>query len=241
MQTRDAVDWDEEPDEPVVTMQMRQVQLGTFDCGACQVAFSEKAIRFHTSEATRFQPHGYHKEIELEMTALTKIEIDKERGVMCVTGFFGYNVPEHYSSFSDGPKSRVLFHFVSGEGAGVWHGSDRANQTKSLMLLSPDIKQKTSFNPTGRDFAAELQRLKDGLGQQAATAATTKPPPTGKGSKSVPRQPGPYMIFCKAERSKVVAANPSMAFGEVSSVLSSGHPHRWPSLLLRLPLQPWST
>tara|TARA_B100000780_G_scaffold246787_1_gene191475 strand:- start:129 stop:479 length:351 start_codon:yes stop_codon:yes gene_type:complete len=40
------------------------------------------------------------------------------------------------------------------------------------------------------------------------------------------RAPGPYMIFCKAERSKVVAANPSMAFGEVSSVLSSGHPHR---------------
>ena len=87
---------------------------------------------------------------------------------MCVTGFFGYDVPDHYSPFhADGPKSRVLFHFEANEG--VWNGSDRANQTKSLMRLFPDIRDKTYFNPDNRDFAAELRHLKrcqdpEGLG-----------------------------------------------------------------------------
>ena len=204
---RDAVDLDEEPDEPVVTMQMRQVELGTFDCGACQVAFSEKAIRFHTAEATRFQPKGYHEEIELEMTALTNIEIDKEKGLMCVTGFFGYDVPEHYSSFAvaDGPKSRVLFHFVSGEGDGVWKGSDRDHRVKSLMQLSPDIRNKTNFNPGKKDFAAELRRFKrrqieepkalkatargSGQGSRQQSAAVAK---AGGGSGSAGRSSGSF-------------------------------------------------
>ena len=100
-----------------MTLQMRQVQLGTFDCGACQVDFSEKAIRFYTAEG--HQPHGYEEEIELEMTALVKIEIDREKSILCVSGYFGYDIQNHYSPFADGPKSRVLFHLVTGEGAGV--------------------------------------------------------------------------------------------------------------------------
>ena len=182
--TRDAVDLDEEPEEPVVTIPMQKVEMGTFDCGACEVAFSEKTISFYTDEATRFQPREYPEMIELEMTALTNIEIDKQRGLMCVTGFFGYDVPEHYSSFAvaDGPKSRVLFHFVSSEGDGVWKGSDRDQRVKSLMQLSPDIKNKTNFNPDKKDFAAELKRFKR---RQTGEEHVPKPPKAaaGRGSR----------------------------------------------------------
>ena len=179
MRGRDAVDLDEEPDEPVVTMQMRQVELGTFDCGACEVAITEKAIRFYTGKAPRFQPRGYHEEIELEMTALTNIQIDKCRGLMCVTGFFGYDILEHYSCFAveTSPKSRALFHFNTScdslydldraRGRGWtesneynWVESDGDKWVKSVMPLFRNIRKKTHFNPGRIDFAAELRRFK---------------------------------------------------------------------------------
>ena len=34
-------------------------------------------------------------------------------------------------------------------------------------------------------------------------------------------RPDPYMIFCKAERPKIVKANPSMASGEVGKALGA--------------------
>ena len=50
----------------------------------------------------------------------------------------------------------------------------------------------------------------------------------GKASKGkkddkpkVKRAPGPYMIFCKAERPKIVKANPNMPFGEVGKALGA--------------------
>ena len=173
--SRDAVQLDEEPDEEVVTMQMRKVELGTFDCGACQVAFTEKAIRFYTDEAPRFQPRGFPEEIELEMPALASIQIDKQRGLMCVTGSFEYAVPGHYDCISaaNGPLSRALFHFDTSEGNGVWSGSDRDNRVRSLMRLSPDIRNKTHFNPERIDFAAELQRFKR---RQTSEKHVPKPP-----------------------------------------------------------------
>ena len=169
-----------EPDEPVVTMQMRQVELGTFDCGACEVAFTEKAIRFYTGKAPRFQPRGYHEEIELEMSGLTYIQIDKQRGVMCVTGFFGYDIPEHYSSFAvqTNPSSRALFHFDTTEGDGVWSGSYRAKRVNALLRLSPHIRNKSHFNPERIDFAAELQRFKR---RQTSEKHVPKPPKPAAG------------------------------------------------------------
>ena len=185
--SRDAVDLDEEPDEEVVTMQMRKVELGTFDCGACQVAFTEKAIRFYTDEAPRFQPMGYHEEIELDMAGPASIQIDKQRGLMCVTGFFGYDVPGHYSAFAvtTTPQNRALFHFNTSEGDGVWSGSDRDKRVKSLMRLSQDIKIKTHFNPNGTDFAAELRRFKR---RQTGEEHVPKPPKpaAGRGSRAPP-------------------------------------------------------
>ena len=168
-------------------MQMRKVELGTFDCGACQVAFTEKAIRFYPAEASRFQPKGYHEEIELEMSALTSIKIDKQRGLMCVTGFFGYDVPEHYNCMAveNSPQSRALFHFDTTEGDGVWSGSDRDKRVKSLMRLSPEIRNKTNFNPGQIDFAAELQRFKR---RQLGEEHVAKPPKpaAGRGSRAPP-------------------------------------------------------
>merc|ERR1712205_73502 len=35
------------------------------------------------------------------------------------------------------------------------------------------------------------------------------------------REPGPYMKFCKAERPKIVAANPKFTFGEVGKELGA--------------------
>ena len=178
--SRDAVDLDEEPDEEVVTMQMRKVELGTFDCGACQVAFTEKAIRFYTDEAPRFQPKGYPEEIELEMSALAYIQIDKQRGLMCVTGSFEYAVPGHYHCISaaNGPLSRALFHFDTSEGDGVWSGSYRAKRVNALLRLSPHIRNKSHFNPEQIDFAAELQRFKR---RQTSEKHVPKPPKPAAG------------------------------------------------------------
>ena len=96
------------------------------------------------------------------MPALIGIQIDKQRGLMCVTGWFGYDVPEHYNCMAveNSPQSRALFHFNTSEGDGVWKESERDKQTKSLMRLSHDIRHKTHFNPERIDFAAELQRFK---------------------------------------------------------------------------------
>jgi len=56
-------------------------------------------------------------------------------------------------------------------------------------------------------------------------AAKPKAAKASKGKKDdkpkVKRAPGPYMIFCKAERPKIVKANPNMAFGEVGKALGA--------------------
>lgn len=36
------------------------------------------------------------------------------------------------------------------------------------------------------------------------------------------RAPGPYMLFCKEQRPKIVAANPNFTFGEVGKALGAG-------------------
>ena len=35
------------------------------------------------------------------------------------------------------------------------------------------------------------------------------------------KPPGPYMVFCKEQRPKIVKANPKMAFGEVGKALGA--------------------
>ena len=173
---RDAVDLDEEPSQCVVTMQMRKVELGTFDYGACYVAFTEKAIRFYTNEAPRFQPKGYPEEIELEMIALSRIQIDKQRGLMCVTGSFEYAVPGHYDCISaaNGPLSRALFHFDTSEGDGVWSGRLPSQPGPVSDAALSTHQEQESLQPRAdrlRRRAAALQAAAD---QREACAKAAK-------------------------------------------------------------------
>merc|ERR1712093_865102 len=76
------------------------------------------------------------------------------------------------------------------------------------------------------------------MGKSAPKKAIAKKPAKAKASKGkaakgkaskgkkddkpkVKRAPGPYMIFCKAERPKIVKANPNMPFGEVGKALGA--------------------
>jgi hypothetical protein len=47
---------------------------------------------------------------------------------------------------------------------------------------------------------------------------TIEKKPKEKGAK---KAPGPYMVFCKEERPKIVKANPGMAFGEIGKALGA--------------------
>ena len=56
----------------------------------------------------------------------------------------------------------------------------------------------------------------------AKKAAGGDKPKAKKDDKpKVKRAPGPYMIFCNAERPKIVKANPNMPFGEVGKALGA--------------------
>ena len=203
-------------------MQMKKVELGTFDCGACQVAFTEKAIRFYTDEEPRFQPKGYPEEIELEMSALASIQIDKRRGLMCVEGFFGYDVPEHYSCMAveNGPQMRALFHFDTTEGDGVWSGSDRDKRVKALMRLSPEIRKRTHFNPDQTDFAAELQRFKRRkLGEEHVPQPPK--PAAGEPAREPALQPSPHPVA--TDRAAVVRVGPTSPLHGNSRRKQEGH------------------
>ena len=78
-----------------------------------------------------------------------------------------------------------------------------------LAAPAPVIKKK-----------AKVAKPKASKGKAAKGKASK-----GKAKKDdkpkVKRAPGPYMIFCKAERPKIVKANPSMAFGEVGKALGA--------------------
>lgn len=56
---------------------------------------------------------------------------------------------------------------------------------------------------------------------KAKPAKSPKKAPKAKADKAdkPKRAPGPYMIFCKEERPKIVKANPNMSFGEVGKAL----------------------
>ena len=79
-----------------------------------------------------------------------------------------------------------------------------------MAAPKPAIKKKSAAKP------------KASKGKAAKPKAAKK---ASKGKKDdkpkVKRAPGPYMIFCKAERPKIVKANPNMPFGEVGKALGA--------------------
>ena len=59
--------------------------------------------------------------------------------------------------------------------------------------------------------------------KKIAKAKPAKSPKKAKAAKAdkPKRAPGPYMLFCKAMRPKIVAKNPKMTFGEVGKELGA--------------------
>ena len=57
-------------------------------------------------------------------------------------------------------------------------------------------------------------------GKAPAKKSPAKKSP-GKKEEKVKRAPGPYMVFCKEQRPKIVKANPNMSFGEVGKALGA--------------------
>ena len=80
-----------------------------------------------------------------------------------------------------------------------------------MAAPKPAIKKKSAAKP----------KASKGKAAKPKAAKASK----GKGKKDdkpkVKRAPGPYMIFCKAERPKIVKANPNMPFGEVGKALGA--------------------
>ena len=54
----------------------------------------------------------------------------------------------------------------------------------------------------------------------APKKAIAKKSPKKKEEK-VKKAPGPYMVFCKSERPKIIKANPNLSFGEVGKALGA--------------------
>ena len=76
-------------------------------------------------------------------------------------------------------------------------------------------------------MAAPKPAIKKKAAKPKASKGKAAKPKASKGKAKkddkpkVKRAPGPYMIFCKAERPKIVKANPNMAFGEVGKALGA--------------------
>ena len=79
-----------------------------------------------------------------------------------------------------------------------------------MAAPAPEIKKKA------KKPKAEKAKASKGKGKASKGKAGKK-----DDKVKVKRAPGPYMIFCKAERPKIVKANPSMAFGEVGKALGA--------------------
>lgn len=62
--------------------------------------------------------------------------------------------------------------------------------------------------------------------EQAAMKRAAKAAKKAAKEAKPKRAPGPYMLFCKAERPKIVAANPNFTFGEVGKALGA----KWKTL-----------
>jgi len=55
----------------------------------------------------------------------------------------------------------------------------------------------------------------------AAKKAPAKKSPAKKDAPKEKNPPGPYMVFCKEQRPKIVKASPNLSFGEVGKALGA--------------------
>lgn len=93
------------------------------------------------------------------------------------------------------------------------------------MVAAAKSAGKRATKPVERLVQAPAPVIKKKAKKPKAGKASKGKASKGKAKKDdkpkVKRAPGPYMIFCKAERPKIVKANPNMAFGEVGKALGA--------------------
>ena len=99
-------------------------------------------------------------------------------------------------------------------------GGCRASRASLLHALAP-----ANAPPTHIHHAPKKTPTKKAA-PKATKKITKKPAKSPKKAKVAKadkpkREPGPYMTFCKAERPKIVAANPKFTFGEVGKELGA--------------------
>ena len=67
--------------------------------------------------------------------------------------------------------------------------------------------------------AEAVEARRSGRIQEPPLGTPLNLPPEEESEKKPKRPPGPYMLFCKVKRPKIVAANPEFTFGEVGKKL----------------------
>merc|ERR1712070_582311 len=90
-----------------------------------------------------------------------------------------------------------------------------ANPTKSWMndIAGPSMLAPAAKKPIAKKPIAKKAPAKKAPAKKSPKDDKVKPKKDYK--PKFKRAPGPYMIFCKAERPKIVKANSNMSFGEV--------------------------
>ena len=80
--------------------------------------------------------------------------------------------------------------------------------------------------PPKKTIAKKAPAKKTAAKKPAAKKASAKKPAAKKSAKpaakdKVKKAPGPYMVFCKEMRPKIIKAKPSLTFGEVGKALGA--------------------
>ena len=76
--------------------------------------------------------------------------------------------------------------------------------------------------PPAKKAPAKKAPAKKAPAKKAPAKKTiAKKSPAKKDAPKEKKAPGPYMVFCKSERPKIVKANPNFTFGEVGKALGA--------------------
>ena len=86
-------------DHAAVTMRMLKVELGSWDCGACELVFEPGLLHFIPEEGRTPPGLDVGARLEFAIDGMIRLEIDKEKCVLCVTGYFTIWIDDYYDPF----------------------------------------------------------------------------------------------------------------------------------------------
>ena len=92
---------------PAFVVPMRNVLIGTFDCGACEVAFVDGSISFVPAIAIPDGPEA----VVLQTEKLVKTEFDQGRGALCLLGSWSFS-QVHFTPYLPSGKYSSARHRV---------------------------------------------------------------------------------------------------------------------------------